>query len=86
MNNKLFVAGLDSATTDQQLNELFAAIGQVLSAKVITDRMSGMGKGYGFVEMGTDALAKAAIGKLNGTQYNNRPLAVKEAKPQVARY
>lgn len=85
MTNKLFIGGLDYATTDAQLEELFATIGKVISAKVIVDRMTGQGKGFGFVEMATEAEAKEAMGKLDGSDLNGRAIAVKEAKPQVAR-
>lgn len=85
MTNKLFVGSLDYATTDAQLEEHFKQAGAVLSAKVITDRNTGQGKGFGFVEMGTEEEAKAAMDKLNGTQLNGRSIAVKEANPRVER-
>ncbi len=85
MTNKLFVGSLDYATTDAQLEEAFAAAGKVLSAKVITDRMTGQGKGFGFVEMGTPEEAKAAMDTLNGTQLNGRSIVVNEAKPREER-
>ena len=85
MTNKLFIGSLDYATTDVQLEELFATVGKVLSAKVIVDRMSGQGKGFGFVEMENEEAAKAAMTQLDGSQLNGRQIAVKEAKPQVQR-
>lgn len=85
MTNKLFVGSLDYSATDAQLEELFASVGKVLSAKVIVDRMTGQGKGFGFVEMETPEKAKEAMGKLSGTQLNGRSIAVKEAKPLVQR-
>ncbi|MDP3955550.1 MAG: RNA-binding protein [bacterium] len=85
MTNKLFIGSLDYATTDSQLEEHFAQIGKVLSAKVITDRYTGQGKGFGFVEMETPEVAKEAMNKLNGSQLNGRSIAVKEAKPQESR-
>lgn len=85
MINKLFVGSLDYSTTDSQLEEHFATIGKVLSAKVIVDKYTGQGKGFGFVEMETDEVAKEAMNKLNGTQINGRTIAVKEAKPQEDR-
>lgn len=85
MTNKLFIGGLDYSTTDSQLENHFAAIGHVLSAKVIIDRYTGQGKGFGFVEMETEEIAKEAMNKLNGSQLNGRTIAVKEAKPQVDR-
>jgi cold-inducible RNA-binding protein len=85
MTNKLFIGSLDYSTTDQQLEELFATIGKVSSAKVIVDRYTGQGKGFGFVEMESEEAAKTAMDKLNGSQLNGRPIAVKEAKPQENR-
>ena len=85
MTNKLFIGGIDYSATDAQLEELFATAGKVLSAKVIVDRMTGQGKGFGFVEMADEAQAKMAMDKLNGSQINGRPIAIKEAKPQIGR-
>lgn len=85
MTNKLFVGSLDYNATDAQLEEHFAKIGKVLSAKVIVDRTTGQGKGFGFVEMETEELAKLALNQLNGTTLAGRTIAVKEAKPQIAR-
>lgn len=85
MTNKLFVGSLDYSTTDSQLEEHFKAIGKVVSAKVIVDRYTGQGKGFGFVEMETEEIAKEAMNKLNGSQLNGRTIAVKEAKPQEDR-
>lgn len=85
MTNKLFVGSLDYATTDAQLAEHFSQIGKVLTAKVIVDRYTGQGKGFGFVEMETVEEAKEAMNKLDGSQLNGRSIAVKEAKPQEGR-
>lgn len=85
MTNKLFVGSLDYSTTDSQLEEHFATIGKVLSAKVIVDRYTGQGKGFGFVEMETPEVAKEAMEKLDGSQLIGRSIAVKEAKPQERR-
>ena len=85
MVNKLFVGSLDYTTTDSQLEKHFAAIGKILSAKVIIDRYTGQGKGFGFVEMETPESAKEAINKLNGSQINGRTIVVKEARPQERR-
>lgn len=85
MTNKLFIGSLDYATTDSQLQDHFATVGKVLSAKVIVDRNTGQGKGFGFVEMGDDKEAEAAISQLNGSQLNGRAIAVKEAKPREER-
>lgn len=85
MTNKLFVGSLEYTTTDAQLSEHFATCGKVISAKVITDRMTGQGKGFGFVEMETEEEAKKAMSTLNNSQLNGRPIVVKEAKPQEQR-
>lgn len=85
MTNKLFIGSLDYAVTDAQLEELFATVGKVLSAKVIIDRYTGQGKGFGFVEMEDENTAKMAMDKLNGSSINGRAIIVKEAKPQERR-
>src|SRR5947208_2047016 len=85
MTNKLFVGGLSYGLTDTQLEEYFAAMGQVVSAKVIKDKYSGQGKGFGFVEMATEEDAKRAMDKLNNTMLDNRTIVVKEARPQEDR-
>lgn len=84
MSNKLFVAGLSYALTDAQLEEHFSKVGKVLSAKVVVDRYSGQGKGFGFVEMNTEQEAKKAIAELNNTMLDQRTIVVKEARPQSA--
>ena len=86
MTNKLFIGGLDYSVTDSKLEEYFATMGKVLSAKVIVDKYTGQGKGFGFVEMETEEIAKEAMNKLNGSELNGRTIAVKEAKPQEDRY
>jgi RNA recognition motif-containing protein len=83
-NNKLFVGSLSYNVTDDQLQQLFAEAGQVVSAKVIMDRASGRSKGFGFVEMSTSEEAKKAL-ELNGRELDGRPIAVKVATPQVPR-
>ncbi len=85
MATKLFVGNLSWGVTDQQLNELFAQHGEVLSAQVITDRATGRSKGFGFVEMNTQEQADAAIAALSGQQYDGRPLTVNVAKPREER-
>jgi len=85
MKNKLFIGSLEYSVTDSQLEELFATVGKVLSAKVIVDRYTGQGKGFGFVEMETEAMAKMAMDKLNGSEIAGRAIVVKEAKPQENR-
>jgi RNA recognition motif-containing protein len=71
--------------SDNNLEELFGSIGQVVSAKVITDRDTGRSKGFGFVEMSTDQEAALAIEKLNGTEVLGRAIGVSEARPQQPR-
>ncbi|OGD98085.1 RNA-binding protein [Candidatus Curtissbacteria bacterium RIFCSPLOWO2_01_FULL_38_11b] len=85
MTNKLFIGSLSYSATDLQLEEHFSKIGKVLSAKVITDRYSGQGKGFGFVEMSTEEEAKKAMKELNDTTLDGRNIVVKEAKPQEDR-
>jgi len=85
MGSKIYVGGLPYSTTEQELSDLFAQYGSVQSAKVITDKYTGQSRGFGFVEMGADAEAKAAIDALNGTELGGRSLTVNEAKPQAPR-
>ena len=75
---KLYVGNLPWSTTDNELQALFADVGQVLSARVITDRETGRSRGFGFVEM-DDAGASRAIAELNGKEMGGRPLRVNEA-------
>ena len=84
-SNKLYVGGLPYSCTDGQLQEIFAAHGTVESARVITDRMTGRSRGFGFVEMSSQSEAEEAIQKLNGSQLEGRSLTVNEAKPQQPR-
>ena len=85
MGNKLYVGNLSYETQDRDLQELFAQYGTVSSARVVTDRDSGRSKGFGFVEMGTDAEAEAAISALNGQEVGGRALTVNEARPKEDR-
>jgi RNA recognition motif-containing protein len=85
MGSKLYVGGLPYATTEPQLQDLFAQHGTVESARVITDKFTGQSRGFGFVEMSTAEEANAAIAALNGTQLDGRTLTVNEAKPQESR-
>src|SRR5713226_3631160 len=80
MASKLYVGGLSYSTTSETLRQYFAQCGTVESAAVITDRMSGDSRGFGFVEMSTDAEAQAAIGKLNEQPFEGRKLTVNVAK------
>ena len=81
----IYVSNLSFHTTDDDLRVLFEKFGTVSSAKVITDRESGRSRGFGFVEMETEEIAKEAMNKLDGSQLNGRAIAVKEAKPQEDR-
>ena len=85
MTNKLFVGKLSYTLTDSQLEEHFAQAGKVLSAKVIVDRYSGQGKGFGFVEMSTEEEAKKAMDTLNNSTLDGRTIVVSEARPQENR-
>ena len=82
MGKKLYVGNLSWGVTDSQLQELFAPYGTVVSAQVIADRDTGRSKGFGFVEMGTDQEAQAAIAGMNGQMVDGRALAVNEARPK----
>ena len=85
MGKKLYVGNLTYGVTDSQLEQLFAAHGTVQSAQVIMDRDTGRSKGFGFVEMGSDQEAKAAIAALSGKEVDGRALTVNEAKPREDR-
>jgi RNA recognition motif-containing protein len=85
MGRKLYVGNLTYDVTDAALEQLFAAHGTVQSAQVIMDRDTGRSKGFGFVEMGSDQEAQAAIQALNGQQKGGRNLTVNEAKPREDR-
>ncbi len=85
MATKLFVGSLAWTATDDDLASFFSGVGTVVSAKVIMDRETNRSKGFGFVEMESDAEAKEAIDKLNGKELNGRPVAISEARPQAPR-
>jgi RNA recognition motif-containing protein len=82
MNKKIYVGGLAYSVTGEQLKELFQAHGTVESATVVTDKYTGQSRGFGFVEMGTQAEAEKAISALNGTQFQGRSLAVNISRPK----
>ena len=82
MGKKLYVGNLAYGVTDSELEQMFGAYGTVQSAQVIMDRDTGRSKGFGFVEMGSDAEAQAAIAGLNGKESGGRSLTVNEAKPK----
>jgi RNA recognition motif-containing protein len=83
MGKKLYVGNLAYGITDGDLEQMFAPHGTVQSAQVIMDRDTGRSKGFGFVEMGSDAEAQAAIAALNGQQRDGRSLTVNEARPKT---
>ena len=85
MGKKLYVGNLGYDVNDADLQQLFAQHGTVESAQVIQDKMTGRSKGFGFVEMGSDPEAQAAIAALNGKDYSGRALTVNEAKPREDR-
>ena len=85
MGKKLYVGNLPFSATDQILSDTFAQCGSVASAKIIMDRESGRSKGFGFVEMATEAEAAHAINKLNGLDYDGRAMKVNEANPPAPR-
>lgn len=85
MGKKLYVGNLPFSATDQILSDTFAQVGTVESAKIIMDRDSGRSKGFGFVEMSTEAEALEGINKFNGADYDGRPMTVNEAKPMAPR-
>jgi RNA recognition motif-containing protein len=78
----LYVGNLPYTCSSAELQELFAQFGSVTSAQVVQDRETGRSRGFGFVEMGTDAEAQAAINGLHNQQHNGRPLMVNEARPR----
>ena len=85
MSKRLFVGSLAWGSTDQTLKSHFEQAGAIESAAVIMDKMSGRSKGFGFVEMASDADASTAIDKLNGSELDGRTIAVNEARPQEDR-
>jgi cold-inducible RNA-binding protein len=82
MAKKLYVGNLSSDVTDEDLRTHFSALGNVASATVIRDKLTGMGKGFGFVEMETEEGAREAIGKLSGTSLRGKTIVVNEARPR----
>ena len=85
MGKKLYVGNLPFSATDQDLHATFSQCGTVESAKVIMDRDSGRSKGFGFVEMSSDAEAAEGISKFNGAEFDGRAMTVNEAKPMAPR-
>ncbi len=85
MAKRLYVGGLSYNTTESGLKDFFSQAGTVESANIITDKISGRSKGFGFVEMSTEEEAQAAIKTLNGKELDGRVLTVNEARPQEPR-
>ncbi|QPF73503.1 RNA-binding protein [Roseateles sp. DAIF2] len=85
MGSKLYVGNLAYSVRDEHLQQQFSEFGTVSSAKVMMDRDSGRSKGFGFVEMGSDSEAQAAIRGLNGQSVDGRALVVNEARPREER-
>ena len=85
MGNKLYVGNLAYGVRDEELQQAFAPFGSVSSAKVMMDRDTGRSKGFGFVEMGSDAEAQAAINGMNGQALDGRAIVVNEARPREER-
>ena len=85
MSKKLYIGGVSYNTTQEGLAEAFAAAGTVTSAIIITDKMTGRSKGFGFVEMSTEEEAEEAIKMFNGKELDGRTITVNEARPQESR-
>lgn len=85
MAKKLYVGNLSFGCKDADLFEAFSQFGEVLSARIVTDRESGRSKGFGFVEMASDQAAHAAIQEMHGKSFMGRPLTVNEARPREDR-
>lgn len=85
MAQKLYVGGLPYSTTDQELADAFAQAGQVTSSSIVTDRMTGRSRGFGFVEMSSEAEAEAAINMWHGKEFGGRMLTVNIARPKEDR-
>lgn len=85
MGNKLYVGNLPYSVRDSDLEQAFGQFGAVTSAKVMMERDTGRSKGFGFVEMGSDAEAQAAINGMNGQSLGGRSITVNEARPMEAR-
>ena len=85
MGNKLYVGNLPYTVRDEDLQQAFGAFGNVNSAKVMMERDTGRSKGFGFVEMGSDAEAQSAIQGMNGQSLGGRSLVVNEARPMEPR-
>ena len=85
MAKRLYVGNLSHSTTQEQLEALFSQVGEIAEITIVTDRETGRSKGFGFVEMATDADAQEAINRFNGQELDGRPLTVNEARPREER-
>jgi RNA recognition motif-containing protein len=85
MSTRLYVGNLSYATTEATLSDLFQTVGKVVSVSIVTDRMTGQSRGFGFVEMADYQAAQNAINQLNGRIVDGRSIRVAEARPQEAR-
>ena len=85
MTKKLYVGNLSYHTTEATLSDLFAAVGEVTSVNLITDRMTGRSRGFAFVEMAEESAAQQAINEINGRMVDGRDIKVAEARPQRPR-
>ncbi len=85
MSVKLYVGGLPYRTTEDAFRDAFAAAGEVVSARIITDKMTGRSRGFGFIEMADQAGADAAIQMWNGNEFEGRKLMVNVARPMEER-
>ena len=81
-NSKLYVGGIPYRTTEDELRTAFSEAGEVTSASIISDRMTGRSRGFGFVEMASEAEAQAAIDRWDGKEFDGRMLSVSMARPQ----
>lgn len=85
MGKRLYVGGISFQATEDELKEVFSKIGGVESVKIMTDSYTEQSKGFGFIEMASEADAKKAIEAMNGTTFMNRSIVVNEARPQRER-
>lgn len=85
MAKKLYVGNLSFSVNDEELQQAFSSFGNVISARIVIDKMSGRSKGFGFIEIEDDAGADSAIAKMDGQEIGGRPVRVSEAKPQEDR-
>lgn len=85
MGPKLYVGNIAFSVTEERLKELFSQHGSVVSVRIISDKLSGRSRGFGFVEMGSGEEAQRAAAALNGSEFEGRSLVVSEARPEPSR-